>query len=404
MKAPRILLGVSGGIAAYKAAEIVRSLVKEGADVRVVLTSRGAEFITPLTLATLSGHAVARDEFHEEPSPVIDHIELAQWADVLVVAPATANVLARFAQGEGSDLLSTIHLAFKGSVVLAPAMNPKMWDHARTRANVACLEQAGEIIVSPESGFVACGDEGAGRLAATETIVRETLLAAALSDAMAGKKVVVSAGPTWEAVDPVRYVGNRSSGKMGYAVARAARARGAEVILVSGPSGLASPWGVERIVVESAVEMRDAIFSSAAGASLIVMAAAVADHRPRERAPAKLKPDKGKGYSLDMVPNPDILKELCAARERGDLPTELTLVGFAAETGDAVRKGEAKREHKGCDLLVANDVGAAGAGFGSDTNVVTIISATGRDDLPLMSKLEVANRLLDAVDVWCRAR
>ncbi len=397
MSAPRILLGVSGGIAAYKAAEIVRQLVTAGAEVQVVLTSRGSEFVTPLTLATLSGHPVAHDEFGADPAEKIAHIELAKWADALLVAPATANVIARFAQGLGDDLLSTLRLAFDGPLVVAPAMNPKMWDHAQTRANVAALEAEGAVVVSPDEGFVACGDQGAGRLAAVDTIVSAGLEAARCSKLLSGQHVVVSAGPTFEAVDPVRFVGNRSSGKMGYALARAARARGAEVVLVSGPTCLPPPFGLRRILIESAEEMKRELFSASSGADIIIMAAAVADHRPVHPSGEKLKPDKNASYTLEMRPNPDILAELCAARAAGSLQAKTLIVGFAAETGDAVVKGAAKRRRKGCDLLIANDVTVAGAGFGSDTNIVTIISDQGERSLPLMSKRRVAEEILDAI-------
>lgn len=395
----KVVLGVSGGIAAYKAPEIVRSLVKEDAEVKVVLTGRAAEFVTPLTLATVSGHEVATTEFGPEAGPAIGHIELAQWADVLLAAPATANIIARFAQGLGEDLLSTVHLAFEGPVVLAPAMNPKMWAHEETRANVARLEARGVVVVPPGEGFVACGDEGPGRLAAIEAIVAETLAAGWRSRAMAGRRVVVSAGPTYEPVDAARFLGNRSSGKMGYAIAAAARARGAEVVLVSGPVSLPPPWGVEVVPVETALEMREAVFQAAMGADAIVMAAAVADHRPAESVTEKLSPSKEKGYALHLTPNPDILAELCAVRGSGRLGGEAVIVGFAAETGDAVAKAIAKRERKGCDLLLANDVAAEGAGFEVETNVVTLIGPGGAaESWPLMSKRQVAERLMDAIE------
>ena len=393
MAAPRILLGVTGGIAAYKAAEICRALVKEGAEVQVVLTGRAAEFVAPLTLATLSGRPVARTEFGAEPSPKIGHIELARWADALVVAPASANTLARFAQGLGDDLLSTVFLAFAGPVVLAPAMNPKMWDAPATRANAASLARRGATIVPPEEGTMACGDEGAGRLPRVETIVAEALLAARRSRSLEGRRVVVSAGPTYEPIDPVRFVGNRSSGKMGFAVAAAARARGASVALVAGPVALGTPWGVERIDVETAREMRDAVLAAAEGADVVVMSAAVADHRPASFAADKIH-RPGEGYAIELTPNPDILAELCASRRAGQV-----VVGFAAETRDAAARGAAKLVRKGCDLLVVNDVTAPGAGFGVDTNIVALLAPNApAEELPRMGKREVAERILDRVE------
>jgi phosphopantothenoylcysteine decarboxylase/phosphopantothenate--cysteine ligase len=392
MSQPRILLGVTGGIAAYKAAELVRALAKEGADVKVVLTGRAEEFVTATTLATLSGHTVLRTEYTDDPQPEILHIELVRWADAMVVAPATGNVLARFARGLADDLLSTTYLAFDGPVVIAPAMNPRMWDHPETRENIARLALRGVAMVPPEQGDMACGDEGAGRLARLELIVAETLAAARRSTSLAGEVVAVSAGPTHEPIDPVRFVGNVSSGKMGYAIAAAARARGAEVILVSGPTAIAPPWGVELQRVRSAREMRDAMFAAARRATTIVMSAAVADHRPDEAAGRKIS--NKEPYHLSLVPNPDILAELVAARREGQI-----IVGFAAETHDLEVRARAKRERKGCDLLVANDVTAPGAGFGVDTNVVTLVGADGSlDRWAEMTKRQVAEKLWDRIE------
>ncbi len=392
VRAPRILLGVSGGIAAYKAAELVRALVREGAEVQCILTRRAEQFVTPLALATLSGRPVARTEFGDEPAPTILHIDLVRWADALVVAPATGNVLARFARGLADDLLSTVYLAFDGPVVVAPAMNPRMWDHEETRENVARLGRRGVTVVPPGEGFLACGDEGAGRLVPLEEIVAEALAAARRSSSLDGMHVVVSAGPTYEPIDPARFVGNRSSGRMGFAIAAAARARGAQVTLVHGPVALAPPWGVETVPVRTAGEMRAAMRQAARAARVVVMAAAVADHRPAAAAERKIS--RREPYTLDLVPNPDILAELTAARRAGQV-----IVGFAAETHDVVERAQAKKKRKGCDLLLANDVSTPGSGFEAEDNRVTLIDERGRaEPWPLMSKRQVAERLLDRVE------
>lgn len=397
MGAPKVLLGVSGGIAAYKAAELVRALDKAGAEVQVILTGRAEAFVTPMTLATLSKRPVARTEFPDEPGPDIGHIDLAAWGDVLAIAPATANVLSRLAHGAGDDLLTTVALAFDGPLVLAPAMNPKMWDHPQTRASVDRLIAEGTVVVEPEEGVMACGDEGAGRLPPVETIAAEIMAAADRSRELEGLRVVVAAGPTHEPIDPVRFVGNRSSGRMGFAVARAARARGAEVVLIAGPTALARPFGVERVDVTTAAQMHEAVLDRAQDAHVVVMTAAIADHRPDEAAGEKLS-RKGEPFSLSMVPNPDVLSDLVMRREGGTLPAGLTIVGFAAETGDAVTKALAKRERKGCDLMFANDVSAPGAGFEAETNMVTPIGPQGAEpSWPLLSKRQVAERLWDRI-------
>jgi phosphopantothenoylcysteine decarboxylase/phosphopantothenate--cysteine ligase len=396
----KILLGVSGGIAAYKAAEVVRGLVREGAEVRVVLTGRAEQFVTPMTLATLSGHEVFRTEFPPgEPGPEIRHIELARWADAMVVAPATANVLARFARGLADDLLSTVYLAFDGPLAVAPAMNPRMWDHPETRENMVRLAQRGAVVVAPEEGYMACGEEGAGRLARPESVVAAALAAARRSSSLEGRRILVSAGPTHEPLDPVRYLANRSSGKMGYAIAAAARARGAAVQLVTGPTSITPPFGVEVTRVGTAAEMQAALLERAAGADAIVMAAAVADHRPAAAAEQKISLDKTESYSVALVPNPDILAELVRRREPGQV-----IVGFAAETAATAERAIAKRKRKGCDLLVANDVTAAGAGFEVDTNEVTLVDAEDRAEAwPRLAKREVAERLWDRVEPLLRA-
>lgn len=399
MRPPRIILGVCGGIAAYKAAEIVRGLRKEGAEVQVILTGRAEEFVAPLTLATLSERSVARTEFLPEPSPTIGHIELVRWGDALVVAPATANELARFARGLADDLLSTVHLAFTGPVVVAPAMNPRMWEHPETTDNIERLARRGVIIVPPEEGFAACGDEGAGRLARVESIVAEALWAARRSRSLEGVRVLVSAGPTHEPIDPVRFLGNRSSGKMGQAMAASARARGAEVTLVRGPVALGAPWGVTVIDVHTAAEMRERLLAAAVNADVVVMAAAVADHRPTHPATEKIH-RPGEEYTLFLTPNPDILAELCRSRV-GDQ----VIVGFAAETGMDPGRVQQKLERKGCDLLVVNDVTAPDAGFGADTNVVTLLAPGASPvSLPRLHKRDVAERIWDRIEALRQSR
>ncbi len=391
---PKVLLGVTGGIAAYKAPEIVRALVEAACEVRVVLTQRAVEFVTPTTLATLSGHPVLRTEFGEENSHEIGHIEMARWADALVVAPATANSIARFACGRADDLLSTIYLTFDGPAVVAPAMNPRMWERRETQANVEALGERGVAIVPPEEGFLACGDRGQGRMAAIEKIVFETVAAARRTSSLEGRTVLVTAGPTHERLDPVRFLSNRSTGRMGYALAAAARSRGARVILISGPTSLHPPWNVEIQRVESACEMNEAVLAHAAEADVVVMTAAVSDHRPKTVSKVKLN-RRDEMPTLELEANPDILLEISRRRRRA----RQVIVGFAAETGDEVAKGVAKRERKGCDLLVANDVNAAGAGFAVETNIVTVIGRNGEHEAwPQLPKRAVAERLMDRIE------
>lgn len=389
MSAAKILLGVTGGIAAYKAAELTRALVKSDTDVQVILTGRAEAFVTPLTLATLSGHRVWKDEFPADPTPSIGHIELGRWADVMLVAPATANSIARLAHGLADDLLSSVALVFQGPIVIAPAMNPRMWDHPETRANVTRLLRRGVTIVEPESGLMACGDEGAGRLAAVQEIVASTLAAARRSRALEGRTVLVTAGPTYEPFDPVRFIGNRSTGVQGFCVAAAAHARGADVTLIAGPTAIEPPFGVETIRVQTALQMHAAVMERARVVDLIIMAAAVSDHRPADVALEKLSL-KDREHTLAMIPNPDILADVCSSRRPGQV-----IVGFAAETSDVVGKAASKRLRKGCDAMVANDLKEAGAGFGGQTNRVSWIDAQGSESWPLMSKRQVAERLID---------
>jgi phosphopantothenoylcysteine decarboxylase/phosphopantothenate--cysteine ligase len=393
----RITLGVTGGIAAYKSAELVRRLQGEGHTIQVVMTRAARGFITPLTFAALSGQRVITDLFSNEPGgegsleSAIDHIAVAQRTDLLLVAPATADVLAKFARGIADDFLTTLHLAVTAPVVMAPAMNVNMWQHAATQENVSMLRAHGVRIVEPSEGYLACGMIGAGRLAELEAIlaaVRETLKA---QQDLAGETILVTAGPTCEDIDPVRYLTNRSSGKMGYAVAEVAARRGAKVVLVSGPTTLPTPDGVERVDVRSAEEMLRAVQVRFVSCTMAIFAAAVADYHAAEKSSQKIKRGKD-GLTLQLEPNPDILATV--AREKG----ERLVVGFAAETENVAENARKKLKEKNADLIVANDVSAEGAGFDSQTNIVTLFSRDGRD-LPLakMSKAEVGQKILDEI-------
>ncbi len=393
----RITLGVTGGVAAYKAAELVRLLQQDGFTVQVVMTRGAREFVTPLTFAALSGQKVITDLFEKSSAgeanveSAIEHIAVAQRTDLLLVAPATADILAKFARGIADDFLTTLYLATTAPVIAAPAMNVNMWNHAATQENVEMLRARGVRIVNPDEGYLACGMTGAGRLAGQQEIlaaVRETLHA---QKDFSGETVLITAGPTCEDLDPVRYLTNRSSGKMGYAVAEAAARRGAKVFLVTGPVSLETPAGVERISVRSAEEMQRAVAGHLAESSVAIFAAAVADYRPAEAHGEKIKRNK-EPLIIHLEPTPDILAE--AARSKGDC----LIVGFAAETDHVAENARKKLAAKNADLIVANDVTAEGAGFDHDTNIVTLFSRDGRDlPLPKLSKSEVAQRILDEV-------
>jgi phosphopantothenoylcysteine decarboxylase / phosphopantothenate---cysteine ligase len=393
----RITLGVTGGVAAYKAAELVRRLQQDGLTVQVVMTRAAREFVTPLTFAALSGQKVITDLFGDSSSgganleSAIEHIAVAQRTDLLLVAPATADIIAKFARGIADDFLTTLYLASTAPVVVAPAMNVNMWNHAATQENVKMLRARGVNVVDPGEGYLACGMTGAGRLAGQEAIVAAVREALKAERDLDGETVLVTAGPTCEDLDPVRYISNRSSGKMGYAVAEAAARRGAKVVLVSGPVNLETPAGVERIDVRSAQEMHRAVMNRIVGASIAILAAAVADYRPVERLGEKIK--KGSTpLSVSLEPTADILAEV--ARNRGGK----LVVGFAAETDHVAENARKKLSSKNADLIVANDVTAEGAGFDHDTNVVTLFSRDGRDlALPKMTKSEVAERILDEI-------
>ena len=390
----KIALGVSGGIAAYKAAEICRQLQERGIRVQVIMTRAAQEFVRPLTFAALSGEKVITGLFGagaETPNieSAVEHIAVAQSIDALLVAPATADIIAKFANGIADDFLTTLFLATTAPVVIAPAMNVNMWENAATQANIKRLEERGVKIVAPDAGYLACGMVGAGRLAANESVVAAAMEALGASQDLAGEIVLVTAGPTREKIDPVRFLGNRSSGKMGYALAEAALRRGARVILVSGPVALEAPTGAEIARVESAEEMRRAVLARSAEATMIIKAAAVADFRLAQSAREKMK---RKGVmSLELEPTADILAELGAARKESQI-----LIGFAAETSNALENARQKLAAKGVDAIVVNDVSQPGIGFDSERNAVSIVMRERVIEVPESSKWEVAHRVLDA--------
>ena len=393
----RITLGVTGGIAAYKSAELVRRLQDEGHTIQVVMTRAAQEFVTPLTFAALSGQRVIVDLFSTSArgennlESAIDHIAVAQSTDLLLVAPATADILAKFARGIADDFLSTLYLASTAPVVAAPAMNVNMWQHEATQENLATLRARGVRIVEPNEGYLACGMTGPGRLASQVEILKAVEEVLRGGQDLDGERVLVTAGPTREDIDPVRFLSNRSSGKMGYAVARAAARRGAKVVLVTGPTALETPGGVERVDVRSAEDMLRAVEARFPECTLALFAAAVADYRAVEPSESKIKRTQD-ALTLRLEPNPDILATV--AREKGDR----LVVGFAAETDNVAENARKKLAQKNADVMVANDVTAEGAGFDVDTNMVTLLSSDGRDlPLPRLTKAEVAERILDEV-------
>ncbi len=390
LKGKKIILGVTGGIAAYKAAELVRELVRAGAEVFVVMTRSAQAFITPLTFQTLSGNKVTTELFSLIEESEIGHIALADRAELLVIAPATANIIGKIAGGIADDMLTTIVMATKAPVLLAPAMNVHMWENPICQENIQKLRSRGFHFIDPEAGDLACGYEGKGRLAEVPAIVEEIRSILSPKD-LSGETLLVTAGPTEEPIDPVRFLSNRSSGKMGFAVARAARRRGAQVILVSGPSALPVPSGVKFIPVRTAAEMREAVLGSLPGVSMLVMAAAVSDYRPKGTSPEKIKKSRAE-LTLPLELNPDILHEAGQRKEKR------LLIGFAAETESLLANARKKLEEKNLDLIVANDVRLPGAGFQVDTNVVKLIDRSGKvEELPLMSKEDLADCVLDRV-------
>jgi len=387
-------LGVSGGIGAYKAVEVARLLQKRGHRVRAILTRNAARFVGPLTFEAITREPVITSQFKAGMNADIEHIALATGLDLLLVAPATANVIAKFAQGLADDFLSALYLATKAPVLMAPAMNTNMWDHPATAANVAALSARGVRFVDPGDGYLACGWVGKGRLAEPEAIVEAAERVLTSSASLAGRHVVVTAGPTLEDIDPVRFLGNRSSGRMGVALAAEAARRGATVTLIAGPTTVALPDVTERISVRTAREMHAAVLTAAERADVVIMAAAVADFMLKAGAAAE-KIDHREHLTLELERTPDILGDLGA--RRGSRPAPV-LVGFAAQTGDPVPGARRKLAQKQVDLIVANDVTAPGAGFDVDTNIVTLVSADAVEPLELMSKAAVAAVVIDRVE------
>ncbi len=392
LKGKSILLGVSGGIAVYKAAELVRLLVKQGASVHVVMTANAQRFVTPLTFQALSNNAVGIDLFSMESESQITHIQKARLPDLVLVAPATANLMAKMAAGIADDYLTTILLATTAPVLVCPAMNVKMWEHPATQRNLRSLAELGYQIQPPAVGPLACQEEGAGRLADIEDIL-ERAIRMLTPPTLADRRVLVSAGPTWESFDPVRFLSNPSSGKMGYALAKIAARRCAQVHLVSGPCFLEAPAGVEQTCVTSALEMRDVILRLSPQLDAIVMAAAVSDYRPSGKSPQKLR-KVAEELTVHLEPNPDILAALGKVK-----PPNQVLVGFAAETENLLKNAKDKLVRKNLDFIVANDLSKQGSGFGCDTNQVTIIERSGAViDLVPMTKEDVASQIWDKVE------
>jgi phosphopantothenoylcysteine decarboxylase / phosphopantothenate---cysteine ligase len=394
----KIVLGVSGGIAAYKAAEIIRLLQDRGIRVQVVMTRAAQEFIRPLTFAALSGEKVITDMFeagNETPNidSAVEHIAVAQSADALLVAPATADVLARFAQGIANDFLTTLYLATTAPVIVAPAMNVNMWNHPATQANLETLKKRGVRIVEPGEGYLACGMTGPGRLAENEAIVAAVLETLGAAQDLTGETMLITAGPTREKIDPVRYLTNRSSGRMGYALAEAASRRGARVLLVSGPTSLKPPGAAEVTWVESAEQMRQAALNLLPQATVVIKTAAVSDYRPKAPASQKLK--RSGPLSLELEPTSDILAEL--SRQKPPTGVPRIVVGFAAETQNTLENARQKLLAKSLDAIVVNDVSREGIGFDSERNAVTIIAHNDVVDVPETTKWEVAQRVLDQV-------
>jgi phosphopantothenoylcysteine decarboxylase / phosphopantothenate---cysteine ligase len=397
LRGKAIVLGVTGGIAVYKAVELLRLLTKAGATVHVVMTRGATEFVTPLTFQTLSGNPVHLELFNLISEQQIGHISLAERADLFLIAPATANFVGKLAGGIADDLLTTTVMATRAPVLIAPAMNVNMYLNPIYQENEARLKRHGYLFIPPAHGMLACGYEGEGKLPDPELILEEAV-ATLTPKRLAGERILITAGPTREEIDPVRYISNHSSGKMGYAIARQARLRGAEVTLVTGPTEIPVPYGVSVVRVESAEQMREAVLSRLEFSDIVIKAAAVADYRPRLRSEMKVKKSSSQ-LAIDLVKNPDILTEIGA--NKGDR----LLVGFAAETEELIANAKKKLSQKNLDLIVANDVSLEGAGFNVDTNIVKLLFRDGRvEDIPIMGKNELAGLILNRVEQLRRAQ
>ena len=386
----QIVLGVTGSIAAYKSADLVRRLGDTGAEVRVVMTKSACEFITPLTLQTLSGHPVALDLSDADQESAMGHITLARWADWILIAPASADVIARLAQGRADDLLSALSLASESPLAIAPAMNNKMWSNQATKANLELLRSRGVQVLGPASGDQACGEQGEGRLLEPVDIVAE-MQQLLVPKKLQGKRVLITAGPTFESIDPVRFIGNRSSGKMGFAVAQAAIEAGAEVTLIAGPVHLATPTGVNRIDVETAQVMYEKVMDSVGESDIFISCAAVADYRPVELMEKKIKKTEQDSLSIELEPTHDIVADVA---QQEDKPF---VVGFAAETQDVATYARGKLEKKNLKMIIANDVSNTDIGFNSDSNSVTVFWGQNQQDFPRMSKSALSNELIELI-------
>ena len=394
-----VVLGVTGGIAAYKACELLRLLQKQGIDVYVVMTKHACQFVAPLTFETLSGHPVAVDTFERPATWEVEHIALAKRADLFLIAPATANIIGKMACGIADDMLSTTVMATKAPVMIAPAMNTGMWESAAVQQNISTLVSRGVHVVTPATGHLACGDSGAGKLEDVSVIAERALEVLNGKKDLCGLSVMVTAGPTREALDPVRYISNRSSGKMGYAIARAAQQRGAEVTLLTGPVAIEPPRGVRVVPFMTTEDLLHAASSLADRQDILIQAAAPADYRAKEIAAQKIKKQGGADMVIELTENPDVAATLGRKKRAGQI-----FVGFAAETNDVLEHAQGKLQKKNLDMIVANDVTLPGAGFDVNTNIVTLITADGAVALPLLSKDEVAHRILDQILAVRKAR
>ncbi|MBQ2990969.1 MAG: bifunctional phosphopantothenoylcysteine decarboxylase/phosphopantothenate--cysteine ligase CoaBC [Clostridia bacterium] len=391
-KKPCIVLGVTGGIAVYKACELLRLLQKQGMDVFVVMTKNACEFVSALTFETLSGHPVAVDTFDRPATWEVEHIALAKRADLFLIAPATANIIGKMACGIADDMLSTTVMATRAPVMIAPAMNTGMWENAATQHNMKVLRERGVHVVAPACGYLACGDTGAGKLEDVSVIAQRAAELLLKKKDMQGLRVMVTAGPTREALDPVRYISNRSSGKMGYAIARAAQQRGAEVTLLSGPVSLDCPPGVQLVPFMTTQDLMDCAVEHAAQQDIVIQAAAPADYRAAEVAAQKIKKQDGADMVIRLAENPDVAAAIGRTKR-----SDQTFVGFAAETNDVLAHAQGKLKKKNLDMIVANDVTKPGAGFDVNTNIVTFVTQDEICELPMLTKNEVADRILDRI-------